>query len=231
MRALLWKDCRVNLFVLVFGAAMLLLPFLAGLTHGIYGQWRYGAAPWWQYDVWMVLSLASLGCSLFTMALLGGNAVASERADRSAEFLAYLPPSRRAIIASKVILAVGACLLVWIINLAIIYGLGPLLPDAEGEASRLPGDRFTDAVPYLASTAVILFGVAWFCSSFLASPAIATGIGIFAPVLVAGALQAIEYFFHPAFFEFGRWYNTACVVLGILGFAAGTGYYLRRIEP
>jgi len=231
MKALLWKDCRVNLFVLVFGIVMLLSPFLTGLTRDLYAELRYGTASWWEADGWVIISLVSLGLSMLTVAMLAGNAMAAERTDRSAEFLAYLPPSRRAVITSKIILALGACLLIWTINLAVIYGLVPLMPGLPEDAYAASDGHPTNAVPGLASTAVVLFGIAWFCSSFLASPAISTGIGIFSPLAVAGGLQAVEYFFHPPSLDFGWWYCVICVGLGILGFVAGTVHYLRRVEP
>ncbi|MCP4663824.1 MAG: ABC transporter permease subunit [bacterium] len=223
MKALLWKDCRVNQFVLIVGTVIFFLPYFIGLIGGIFSQW------YWDYDSVRGLGHLSLLLSLVTITMLGGNAMAAERADRSAEFLAYLPPSRRSLIASKIILAVGGSLFVWIVNLVTILVLAPRLrgaPPLDGALTEAPGDRLLVVVV----TAVVLFGVAWLLSSFVASPAIATGGGFLAPAVVAGALMTVKYFYLQPF-PFWSWYNTLGLTVGILGFVAGTVCYLRRFEP
>lgn len=231
MKSLLWKDYRVNLLVLVFGAVMLALPFLTGLVRALYAQYHEGQANWWQGDVWVIISLNSLGLSLLTIALLGGNAIAGERIDRSAEFLAYLPPSRGRVLVSKIILAGSAVAVIWGVNLLVLYGVAPHLRGGNDMAQSLSTGELKYTLPGLASTAALLFGAAWLGSARLDSPAIAAGLGIFAPVLVAGVLGAINYYFQPPGFRFGLWYVTACTALGCVTFVTGTVYYLRRIEP
>ena len=227
MKTLLWKDWRINQFVLAFGAAMLAGPFLVGVTMNLYAQWRYGmpSRPW--PDLLALLSALSLSLSLLTLAMLGGNAIACERADRSAEFLAYLPPTRRGIVGSKATLAISAGLIIWLVNLVAMYGIVPL----TGELSTSGAQFFKDGLPNIAATGVLAFGAAWLGSSFLASPAIATGLGIFAPVTVVCVLGTVHYFLNPPGFDMARWYNIVCVPLGVGCFVAGTAYYLRRLEP
>ncbi len=226
-KALLWKDCRVNLFVLIFGLAMLLGPFLVWLAGVLYDYWRYGAHVW-RPETCQIMGITSLSLSLLTIAMLGGNAVASERSDRSAEFLAYLPPSRWTVITSKIILAVGACLFIWVVNLVVIRWIAPLM---SVQGSSVAGSHPANAVSSLACTSIILFGVAWMCSSFTASPAIATGAGIFSAPLVIGSLHVVDLLDDSATFDILWWYGAICVTLGILSFAGGTWYYLRRVEP
>lgn len=231
MKALLWKDFRVNLFVLLFGLVMLCVPFLAGLVGALYWQWHGQPVRWWQSDAWVVMSLTSLGISLLTIAMLGGNAVAAERVDRSAEFLAYLPPSRRRIIGSKIILAAAAGAVIWGSNLGVIFGLAPHMAGWSEAVRELTSGSHRYDLTSLASVAIIVFGVAWLGSAWLASPAIATGLGIFAPVAVAGVLGTIEYWFHPAGFPYARYGVYTCTTVGCVAFLAGTAYYLRRVEP
>lgn len=230
MKSLLWKDFRVNLFVLAFGVVMLLLPFLAGLTRALYLQSRGDHVNWWQSETWVMLSLGSLALSLLTIAMLGGNAIAAERADRSAEFLAYLPPSRWRVLISKMILAGLAGSVIWGVNLLVIYGLALHMTGAAQMAQSLDDGNFDVVLPGLASTAALLFGAGWLSSCLSNSPGIATGGGIFAPVLVAGVLGAIDYYVHPPGFRFAAWYIVACTALGGLTLLFGTAYYLRRVE-
>jgi ABC-type transport system involved in multi-copper enzyme maturation permease subunit len=201
VRALLWKDFRVNLFVLLFGLVMLCAPFLAGFVSNAYRQARGENVLWWYSDAWVIQSIASLGLSLLTFAMLGGNAVAAERVDRSAEFLAHLPPSRRRVILSKIILALAASAVIWAINLGLIYGLAAHLDGWPTMKESLSTGSLQDTFPGLASVAIIVFGVAWLGSVCLTSPAIATGLGIFAPVAVAGVLATIEFLLHQEIFQ------------------------------
>ena len=61
----------------------------------------------------------SLALSQLTVALLGGNAIAGEAADCSAEFIAYLPLSRPRLLAGKLSLAFSAAVSIWGPNLLI----------------------------------------------------------------------------------------------------------------
>jgi len=231
MKALLWKDWCVNQFVLIVGTVLLFLPYLIFLILVIYSL-RQGSAVHvnmiWEYGTMKIFGNISLTLSLLTIAMLGGNAMAAERADRSAEFLLYLPPSRRSLITSKIILAVGASLVIWIVNLLILLVVAPRLPGApplvDGALWQAPGDGML----FLGVTAVLFFGVAWLASSFMASPAIATSCGLLAPAVVGGILGSIHYLHR---FPFPKWYNSLGLTVGILGFIAGTVVYLRRFAP
>ena len=227
MKALLWKDFRVNFFVLGFGVVCLFFPLLVFSGINVYSQARYGTLLF-HWPV-MLVDVGSFGLAvqLLTFAMLGGCAVAAERADRSAEFLAYLPPSRATIIASKALLAVSAALFIWLVDVAVAYYLAPL-------AGAVPEEiiDFRDTiVPVLTATAVLLFGAAWCVSTFAPSHVMATGVGIAAPITVLCTLWAVEYFFNLRAFDLNGWYKSICPTLGIVAFAAGTGYYLRRVEP
>ena len=229
MKALLWKDCRVNQFVLIAGTVILLLPYLVCLIFITFTQWYWPVDQMrhWNYETVTVCGSISLMLSMVTIAMLGGNAMAAERADRSAEFLFYLPPSRRSLIASKIILAVGASLLIWIVNGVTLLVIAPRLPGApslgDGALRAAAGDRML----HLAVTAVLILGVAWLLSAF-ASAKIAAICGFIAPDVIVGALLGVHYL-HP--FPYLKWYTTLALTGGILSFIAGTLVYLRRYEP
>ena len=227
MKALLWKDCRLNLLIVLFGVVVLVgLPLLA-LALNLHGQLTIGSAPRRWSELLVHATPFGLAIQLLTMAMLGGNAVASERADRSAEFLAYLPPSRWAVIGSKAVFAIGVGLFIWGVSLAIIYVVAPAIGQVTAELIDFR-DR---TVPILAATSVLLLGAGWFGSTFLPSHTLATGFGIALPIVLLGSLWSLEYFLDLRGFDLGWWYRTLCVPLGIVFFAAGVVYYTRRVEP
>jgi len=227
IKALLWKDYRVNLWLLTFAVALLIGPPLCAAALNLHGQLTIGSAPRPWADLLVLTAPFSLAAQLLPIVMLGANAFAAERADRSAEFLAYLPPSRWANVVSKATFAIGLGLFVWGVNLTIIYVIAPQVGMVEADLLV-----FRDSmVPTLASTSVILFGVAWLGSSFLSSHTFATGLGIAGPLALLGVLQTWQYFFEPSGFELGPWYRAMCWPLGLAAFVAGTVYYLRRVEP
>lgn len=227
MMALFWKDWRVNRFVLIFGFVFLIGPLLGGVIRSLVGQWRHGSpvTPWALLLVHC--SFFSLAISFLTIGMLGGNAVASERADRSAEFLAYLPPSRLMVIGCKAVLALTACAIIWAFNLAVAYGIAPLVNQSADNLAN----PYTDMVMPMMATSVVLFGSAWCVSCFSSSAAIATGIGFAVPIIIATLLAGINEWLVDGTLAVGWWYQTLCIGLGILSFWLGFGYYLRRIEP
>ena len=97
MKWLLWREYRRNRLLLGMGAVLLSFPICSSSfgTRGLRDEppitgkssrWRQRAAYFFRR---------------LTCALLGGNAIAGERSDRSAEFMAYLPVSRLRRLISK----------------------------------------------------------------------------------------------------------------------------------
>lgn len=229
MKALLLKDCRVNRFVLIFGVVMLFGPFAVRAGIGIYSKWRYDIALWSYADFWESTAMISLAASMLALAMLAGNVIAAERNDRSAEFLAYLPITRGASIASKLVLTLGSCLLVWGVCLLSAYGIAPRMEQIPEEL--IIGDASTgDMMRIILSTNVMLIGAAWCCSAATTSPAISAGCGLFAPFIVLCVLACIKQT-GTADLDILGWYHGLCSVLGAISFVVGTVYYLRRVEP
>ncbi len=226
MKALFWKDCRLNLLVLVLGTGLLLGPYLGGALWQVYDLWPVlpGTTAWAR--LLFSMSYFSLGISQLTLVLVGGNAIAGERADRSAEFLAYLPPSRTLILSSKALVALLAGLVIWGVNLLLAEVVAPALTIEPLNVWDIPS-RW----PVLAG-GLLLFGVGWLGSSFLESPTFATSLGIVSPFIVAAGLAVSALVFTwPAHGEFRYWYCASCLILGPLCFGVGSCYYLRRVEP
>jgi len=226
MKALLWKDFRFNRMVVIVGLIFLLGPLIAAVAIKLVEQLRYGEPIYW-FDVMAKVGAVTLGVSLITLSFLGGNAFAGERADRSAEFMAYLPPTRWRKLASKVVFAAGGSITVVVVTLLISYGLASALGEPTSDVVRFRSDIAFAMLP----TAALLFAAAWCASSFLSSPTYAAGIGFAAPWLLFLALAMYAYCTEIEGFEIGFWYNAIAYSLALLAFVAGCGIYLKRIEP
>jgi hypothetical protein len=216
----------LNLLILVLGVGLLLGPYLGGLLWHLYDQGLVLPGATASARLLYFLSYTSVALSQLTLVLLGGNAVAAERADRSAEFLVYLPPSRGMILGSKALLATCAALVIWGFNLLIAEGVAPALSSELLDVWELPS-RW----PMLAG-GLLLFGVAWLGSTMLDSPTFATCLGIVSPFVVAGLLAVSALVLAwPVQGNFKDCYCATCLLGGPVCFGAGTCYYLRRVEP
>jgi ABC-type Na+ efflux pump permease subunit len=228
MTALLWKDYRLNRAVLLLGLALGLGPYAAAFTLALHHHWP----SWPPAAEWAALLLAasffSLALSQFALAILAGNSIAAERADRSAEFLACLPPSRGQILASKLLLALLAAGTVWTINLGVTEWFVPTL-------GARPDNSWDQLAPrsMLAASTVLVFGTSWLGSAVLHSPASAISFGIGVPMVAGPLLFRAAFALFASATESDR---TSCAVilclaLGALCFLSGSAYYLRRVEP
>src|SRR4051812_45278204 len=108
MTGLLWKEYRLNRGLLILGAAALAGVHVVGAAIEISHTWP--ALPGGQTWADALASYGHLAMCLtpYLAAVLGGNAIACERAERSAHFLAYLPPTKAQILTSKLTVGVAA---------------------------------------------------------------------------------------------------------------------------
>ncbi len=94
LRALLWKDLRVNRLPLLIAVAMLIVPYII-VSVAVTNMPLWDEAT--KASAWAVFLATgchfSVMCSQASLAMLSGHVIAVERGDRSAEFIAYLPPS------------------------------------------------------------------------------------------------------------------------------------------
>lgn len=232
MNWLFWKDWRVNRLIVIVALFLFVVPHAAALYAACRGfgppRLPFGA-PRLAADL-AISSLYSLLLSQVGIALLGGNAFAGERADRSAEFLGYLPVSRRRILTSKMLAAISIIGLIWVPNLLILgISVSVLAPDIPVGG---PSGDLTGVLANAAITGLAFFCVAWLFSTFLESPAIAAAAGLIAPFLIAGGIYFVLYLrdFPPGVVV-AMWYGGLCLVLSFVSFVAGTWHYLRRLDP
>src|SRR5687768_11798412 len=135
LRALVWKDVRINRLPLLITVVLLAAPY--GVVAAAVMQ-----MPLWyestRASAWAVLLATgcyfSVMCSQAALAMLSGHLIAVERADRSIEFIAYLPPSRLQLLLSKLLILAGAVAVVWAANLALREIAGYLAGDVRDPA-------------------------------------------------------------------------------------------------
>lgn len=216
MNSLLWREYRLNRWILVSCLVAILLSYLLGFVLHYFAisdpnEDIGGAAGF----VWSVLTVASLA----------GNAIAGERADRSAEFVAYLPLRRSSTLASKLFLHLIAIVVLLAVNLrmlrqAIVEG------DPDSESAFWVGIG-------LLVLGLLVYSVSWLASSLQSSPALATMIGLATPGLIVLCLLSIdERTEMPGFANmFAFRFAMIGFPVAVACFSFGTLYYLRRSEP
>jgi ABC-type transport system involved in multi-copper enzyme maturation permease subunit len=229
MKTLIWREYRLNLLSVIAGASLLLIPYLFTAV-AIFGLSKESMS--WHEIAQHFGFAAVMSCwlSQLMVAFLGGNAFAGERADRSAEFMAYLPISRERRLASKLILSAAIIGVIWAINMVVIAIL----------AEYRPGDLI-EAFGLTAATGVVLFGVAWLISALQSSPTFAVCGGLATPMvtwmglwmmyslaenIAPEAVQSLDYYRTIL-----NSYIVISLVLGTLGFIIGMRYFLKRVEP
>jgi len=228
MRSLLWKDYRINRLLLIFGFVVCVGPWVIAIARNLLLEWRGGEA-WWAPGFWVDVYGISLVLSLFTFAMLGGNAVAAERADRSAEFLGYLPVSRGAVLGSKSIIALGPTLLIWAVNLAALFIVAPSITHVPA-ADIVAKSEGRESLGVFAGLTVLLLGSGWFWSTVLTSHGLATGMSLVTLAAVMMGFIGLEFGCGLENFT-EKWFLSVFVAVGIGGYVVGCAYYLHRLEP
>lgn len=160
------------------------------------------------------------------MPVLAAHAVAGERGDRSARFVAALPVTRRCRLTAKVATLLGFVLMLWVPFLAWLVFQPPTHP---------PGP--SGAFGVAATLTLLTTALAWLLAAWLDTVVVAAGAATFAPLavwLLLSTLPQLEWEDRKAFFElwlrsdYGPSLLTLLVAAGL--FAAGTAIYLRRAE-
>ncbi len=206
MNRLLWREYRLNRGILVSGAVLVLLPY--AIADSVVGY-----------------ALSSFFSQLI-VALLAGNAMARERADRSAEFVATLPLGRWRRLAGKLILALITIALVW--GLTLWGGKQVRLP--EGAAAFIDLSSFAIGL-------LLIYAVGWLFTSFLSSAIFASVIGLMAPVLIMflvfGVLLGVLHLDMTTknWVALSGWVALVCLAVAIVCFSLGSRNFLSNCEP
>ena len=179
MNWLLWREYRLNRLILITGAVLLLLPYL---ILGIEVLFE-GANSSKEFEGAFSLNVMF---AWLTVSLLAGNSIAGERADRSAEFIAYLPLPRWRMLVSKLLLLLITTAAIGSVNLlAGLIFVGPveLFTERFQEVSSL--------AVFFAVNFIVIYGVGWLFSSLQSSPVFASVAGFIAFMLIIGCAWGV----------------------------------------
>ena len=223
MRALLWKELRNYRTLLLLSAVFMSLPYLVVVffVNTMDGEGM-------PEDAWIgnlqTACVVCLGIVVVLTSFVGGNAVAGERVERSAEFMGQLPLSRRTVITSKAVFCLGTCVLLGLVPVVIFI----ILEFAIRNAPYFQETRWPYAMITLAT---FLFGVSWLMSTMLRSPTNAAACAVFSAgaIGMGVALLATKTQIDSNALERGTW--VMMPVIGVACFVIGIVYYLRRVEP
>ncbi len=222
MKSLIWKEFRLCWPILLVGAGLLMAPYVIRLTGSLFLENHE------EVD-WISLAAFSTAASILTLTLLGGYAIACERADRSAEFLAYQPIPRSMILASKLVWPIAAAVVIWSVNLCVLF--------VCHEPAGKPTEGVTVLLGVPAAIALVCFSVAWFVSSLQDSPTYAVGAGIMTPVAIGLCFSAVNWLTRDRLEQmlsdegFVAAYIAVVLAVAMASFVGGCWYYLQRVEP
>lgn len=203
MKWVLWREYRLNRWILATGAALLVLSYvLAALIIFFSGS---------EHDPGGGFTVMF---SILIIALLAGNSFAGERVDRSAEFVVSLPLERSRLLAGKLILCLATVVVLGIVNSLMLNQ--PSLLSMRPNAFELV--LFTSAT-------LLCFSVSWCLSAVQPSPALATSSGLIVAILTV--TTGVREFTSA---ERG-WLVAAILTIAIACFCFGTRHFLRRSEP
>ena len=211
MNWLLWREYRLNRWILITAVSAITLSCVIGFLLNVF-----------QVDEELnnVGWAGTIAWSFLTIALLSGNAFAGERADRSAEFIDYLPLERSRMLASKLLLhliVVGGLIIANLLMLRHLVGF----PEVTAGVCL----------------ALAVYCVNWFVSSIQSSPALATMSGFAVLGTLGISVAFLEEWTMPAdqagWLYITSWFSFAVVVclIPIACFCAGTWHYLRGTRP
>jgi ABC-type transport system involved in multi-copper enzyme maturation permease subunit len=230
MKSLIWKECRANPWLLALGIVLGFGPYVVGILWLLFG---FGA----RVDAGMRLAfmlepatVISIEATLLTLLLFGANSIASERADRSAEFLAYLPIRRVTILTSKLVVPLAIASAVWGLSL-VANELAPAVT-----AGKVSGTKPIGLERMIFAASVLFFGSAWLGSSMAEKPMTAVGFSLGISMVLSLAFGACNQLTGWPASTFGNEgainvYAAAMCIAGVTCFLSGSRLYLRRVEP
>ncbi len=231
MMNLLWKDYRQNRALLLAVAILGFGPYVFAGSAVLIERLLDPPATYVWVGAIFTASCVSMALSILLAAFLGGNAIAGERADRSAEFAALLPLPRGRSVASRALVTFVPALVLWLIGslaLAGVFWKISKAPHVQFDTSGVPAGILCTFLGVL-----LLFGLGWLYSSLLRNPAIAAAAAVGTAVTLGVATLSLMSLVPPGPLEKRIVVTLICTAAGlaVLSFCTGVLLTLRRQEP
>jgi hypothetical protein len=218
MKGLFWREYRRNRLILAKAVVVIPLPHIVVAVVAVFWPMQEAELASGFFGAYMV----STAASALMLAALAANSTAPDYADRSGEFVSYLPFSGYQKLACKLLLPLTAVIIICVVNLAILMPPVETWPIKEWpQTGRLP-DRFQWSV-LLISSAIGISGVTWFVSSIQSSVVFAMMCGLVATFLVAGPLEEADFWF--------PFFPVLYAAIAIACYWFGGRHYLHENEP
>ncbi|MGA2061976.1 MAG: hypothetical protein ABSG67_15935 [Thermoguttaceae bacterium] len=212
MRILLWKDWRQSELCLLAGMMFIIGPYMPLIYPYIHG-YDFNSA-------W----ITSTAISQLTIALVAGNIIACERADRSAAFLAYQGITRNKILTSKLIICFITFTLIYAISCILSFWL-----DMSRFRDEMDEIRVMQA--FFFATGFCFFGCCWLLSDVLTNPVAAIVFGLFPPLFIISGLSITSFYLDwPSGKAYPYWYIVFVTTTGLISFVAGTWHFITSKE-
>jgi ABC-type transport system involved in multi-copper enzyme maturation permease subunit len=226
MRVLFAKDWRLFRAPMIALIVVGLGCYLIALFNVLYPQTQQPARESWLTAAAISFELTGLLASAF-----GGVAIAGERADRTANFVAMLPVTRFQIILSKWLVSISMISAFAVLHLLVI-GICTLARSYTYPGDGRLGDlQWAIALEVWIGFTASLFGIAWLLGTFLRSGPISACISI---------AVTIASFLVPAMLLDGGIHGgkdpslvvaPLTIFIGVLCTIGGACYYTRRVAP
>jgi hypothetical protein len=180
-------------------------------------------------------SICGFTATAILASLLAGSVFTLERSDRSAEFLACLPPTRMQNLVSKLIVVLGATATMVTVHVLFFWASHLLLPFVRDQGGMLADRGLPSALTALTFVAAIISmaGGALAASAWLKSNGVPILCGLLTPVFVANFVsligRALDIPSEGDAFQIR--YATSSLVLGVAFGYLGCYWYVTRSEP
>ncbi len=229
LRTLIWKDCRLVRMALLGAIVSPILLFVisAILIFTTLGPLVAGRSV---TETWAVVVIGTISSNLAVAYLLagylGGSLLTVERSDQSIEFLTCLPPLRRHVLGSKLLVLVG-----FLIAQLFVF---VMLHSIAGQLTKTPGNSVStpDSLSGLNIVEMLIgvAGIAWCAASAGKTPTLPLLCGLIAPPVMIPIIQvALDWFgITLPYTETTNLVFFALMMFGIGGIALGSVVYLTK---
>jgi hypothetical protein len=174
------------------------------------------------------------GTTALCSVLIAGSIITLERADRSAEFLACLPPSRLQHLASKFSVLFGMTALMIFVHITAAFLSDLLLPYVRATNYPFAGGTQMSTVLRFVAVVLSMIGGALAVSAWQNSNGVSVLCGLLTPLGIIALLQLITYWLDIPMSNSNEFMNRFSMFASLTGCSlilCGAYWYIERTEP